>query len=685
MRLKLLPVLCLITSAALAQTSQDFAVLVRAEVQESPAAITLKWPADNSSGTTYTIYRKAKNTSRWTDSLASMDNTATQFTDGNVTTGTVYEYWVKKNKPSFTTSRKSADGYITAGIKIPAVNSRGKMILLVDQNYVLPLAAEITQLENDLIGDGWQLIRHDIARNSSVAAVKAIIDNDYATQSNVKALYLLGRIPVPYSGAFKAQTGFNFPPDGHPDHSGAWPADVYYGIMNPDIWTDNVVNDTTSARTQNRNRPNDGKFDQDYFFGDSTVLQIGRVDLSNMPAFGLSDTALVKRYLQKNHNFKWGLHQAERRGLVSDNFGAMGGEAFASSGYRAFSTMFGDSVTTVGGSGAFRTTMNTNSYLWAYGTGGGSYTSAGGIGTTGDMVSDSMLNVFCMLFGSYFGDWDSQNNFLRAPLAHKGWTLTNAWSGRPYWMFHPMALGENTGYCALISQNNLDGNRFLNPKVNLGYTQNLCPTFVHTALMGDPALRMHPVMPVTNLTLNTVNQGRNVQLSWTKSTDNNITGYQIYRSGARNGTYSLIGSAGSGVDTYTDYVANNGVNYYMVKTVKLETSFSGTYFNTSIGVMDTISTVIYTGLADNTADDQFFQLYPNPGTDRLMITVQTDHAPVQVTLTDLNGRTVATHQWNDVQSTQVLELPVSVLRNGVYLVYLECNGLRSVKKWVILR
>lgn len=681
MRLKLLPVLLFTAVTAFAQTSKDFAVLLTAQVQESPASITLKWPADNTSGVTYNIYRKAKNTVRWTDSLTTLDNTATQYTDANVSVGIVYEYWVKKNKASLSTTRKSADGYITAGIKIPVVNSRGKMILLIDQNYVLPLTNEITQLENDLIGDGWQLIRHDIARSSSVASVKSIVMNDYATQSNVVALFMLGRIPVPYSGAFG---GSSSPPDGHPDHSGAWPADVYYGVMNSDMWTDNIVNDTVSGRTQNRNVPNDGKFDQIYLYPDSTVLQIGRVDLSNMPAFGISDTALIKRYLNKNHLFKWGIHKAERRGLVSDNFGAMAGEAFASTGYRAFSTMFGDSVTTVGGGGLYRTTMNTNSYLWAYGTGGGTYTGAGGIGTTSDMVNDSMLNVFSMLFGSYFGDWDSQNNFLRAPLAHKGWTLTNAWSGRPYWMFHPMALGENTGYCALITQNNIDGNKYLSPKINLGYTQNTAPTFIHTALMGDPALRMHPVMPVTNLTLATINQERNVKLNWNKSTDENITGYQVFRSTTRNGNYVLAGNINSSDSTYTDYVSNNGVNYYLVKAVKLETSFSGSYYNTSIGVMDTISTKIYTGTVDLN-NEQMFSIYPNPGVSNLMITAQVENAPVTVTLLDLNGRVVARQNWKNVHSTQVLELPAQHLSNGIYLVKIESNQLQSTKKWVLLR
>jgi hypothetical protein len=62
---------------------------------------------------------------------------------------------------------------------------------------------------------------------------------------------------------------------------------------------------------------------------------------------------------------------------------------------------------------------------------------------------------FTMLFGSYFGDWDSQDNFLRAPLA-QGLTLTNAGveaalgvssngHGRNHWLLC-------TGYTKIIMQ-----------------------------------------------------------------------------------------------------------------------------------------------------------------------------------------------------------------------------------------
>ena len=86
------------------------------------------------------------------------------------------------------------------------------------------------------------------------------------------------------------------------------------------------------------------------------------------------------------------------------------------------------------------TSMRSNSFLWSYGCGSGTHMSSAGIGTTADFANDSLLTVFTMLFGSQFGDWDNDNNFLKAPLA-SGLTLSNVWAGNPPWQFHQMADG----------------------------------------------------------------------------------------------------------------------------------------------------------------------------------------------------------------------------------------------------
>ncbi len=93
------------------------------------------------------------------------------------------------------------------------------------------------------------------------------------------------------------------------------------------------------------------------------------------------------------------------------------------------------------------------SAIWCFGTGGGSFGSAGSVGTTTDFLTKPMRAAFTMLFGSYFIDWDSNNNFLRAPLAGSH-ALTSISSGRPYAFFHHMGAGYHTGFSAHQSQAN---------------------------------------------------------------------------------------------------------------------------------------------------------------------------------------------------------------------------------------
>jgi len=70
----------------------------------------------------------------------------------------------------------------------------------------------------------------------------------------------MGNIIVPHSG--------NVQPDGHSNHRGAWPADVYYGDMDG-VWTDETVNNTASIQYPHVfNVPGDGNFDQDVIPGE---------------------------------------------------------------------------------------------------------------------------------------------------------------------------------------------------------------------------------------------------------------------------------------------------------------------------------------------------------------------------------------------------------------------------------
>ncbi|MDV7396313.1 hypothetical protein RZS08_33270, partial [Arthrospira platensis SPKY1] len=147
-------------------------------------------------------------------------------------------------------------------------------------------------------------------------------------------------------------------------------------------------------------------------------------------------------------------------------------EGFSASGWRNFSSLCGvDQVF----AGDYLSTLKMENYLWSYGCGAGNFQNCSGVIGTPGFAQDSVLGVFTMLFGSYFGDWDNpENNLLRAALA-SGNVLTNCWAGRPYWYFHHMGMGENIGYSAWVSMNN-----------SVLYDFNNNQRGVHMALMGDP-------------------------------------------------------------------------------------------------------------------------------------------------------------------------------------------------------
>ena len=555
---------------ARAQSARETTIGVSAAVQESPPRIALSWLPANYPVALQKIFRKAKGAPVWTD-LAPLATNATGYVDTAVAVGVSYEYFVFRIFS--TTDPGSASGYVNAGIRLPMVPSRGRAILLVDDTMAAGLAAELTRFAEDLTGDGWTVARQDVSRAGTAAATKAIIQTLYnADPATTRSLILFGHVPVPYSGDLN--------PDGHPEHRGAWPADVYYGEMNG-TWTDATVNNSGANRFETRNIPGDGKFDQSGL-PSSVELEVGRIDLANMTGPLVNDTEieLLRRYLDRDHAFrhKNGAYaNIGRRGLIDDNFGYFGGEAFSASGWRNFTSFFGSAPGSVVEQDWFGT-LQTNGYLWAYGCGPGNYYGAFGVGYTNDFVTMKSLAVFNMLFGSYFGDWDIGDSFLRAPLAGQpdSLGLVNMWAGRPHWHLYHMALGETVGYGARTSQNNAGF-------ATGGYVLNVAGRGVHIALMGDPTLRLHPVLPVTNLVVDS--SSGMPSLTWIASADSNIEGYTVLRASTAAGPFDSIGGALIAGTGFTDRTGTPGQSYsYQVRAVKLETSASGTYLNSSQGV-----------------------------------------------------------------------------------------------------
>jgi hypothetical protein len=615
-------------SSRAVELTWEFSVQLRATVQSSPPQILLQWPQDVvGAPQNYVVYRKEKAASAW-GSPVTLPGTVTQYLDTAVVAGAGYEYQVHKLAGSY-----EGYGYIYAASGLPLVEARGKIILLVDDSFSSALQSELSRLEQDLVGDGWTVLRHDVSRSASVENVKALIRNDYnGDPANVNTLFLFGHIPVPYSG--------DIAPDGHVEDRGAWPADVFYGELTS-TWTDSQVNDTTAVDRRRWNVPGDGKYDQSVT-PSNVELQVGRVDLANMPGRKVlggpatfpAEVDLLRNYLNKDHNFRHKLYTAQPRGIVHNGAGDKEGAAPAASAWRNFAPFFGAGTTRLCANGEFLPILRTNDYLWSYATDGGDYNNLANLGGTGgfnggtttDLVEQDIKTVFVMMVGSHFGYWDLEDDMMRAVLATPHYGLSCAFAGSPHWFFHHMALGETLGYSARLAQNNLAAGLYRN-QVNQGAGQ------VHVALMGDPALRMHPVAPPAGLT-GYVDAG-GAHLQWTPSSEP-VLGYHVYRSGNPAGPFLRVNNELLAGNTFIDPSAAGGT--YMVRSVKLETSASGSYYNPSQGVFLTL-----TGQLDSDGDGMTDAAETLAGTD--------PHDPasvLKVISTSVNSARLVTITWSSV-------------------------------------
>jgi len=538
-----------------AQSAREVAVEITAELNANNHT-ELRWKSDTGV-IRYFVYKRLHADSNWIV-LDSTNASVLYYVDTFSQPGKSCEYRVAKKKNNYSFL---GNGYIKAGFNLPAQTDKGIVLLVIDSNYILPVKQDIQDYIAQLQNEGFEVVRKSVLRTEPVVNIKSWIFQQWQKDSlRLKCVVLMGHVPVPYSG--------DIIPDGHSDHRGAWPSDNYYGSFQNN-WTDITVNRVTATRPANRNTPGDGKFDVSRINPVGTTwkntrryqLPVGRIDFYDMPAFG-SDTMLLKRYIKKNLAFRKKEVSFNPKGLVDDNFGYFGGEAFASGGYRNFSTFFGDSVIDADYAG-IGIGMKTSNYLWSYGCGGGSYTSCGGVSNSSAMAQDSLLNPFTMVFGSYFGDWDNQNNFLRAPIASKGWGLAAAWAGRPYWMMHEAALGAPLYQCVKSTYN----------CTNI-YSVGSSGSGVHVALMGDPTLRVFPVANLQQVTA-TSNCDGIATLQWQKSLD---AADSILLEIWQNNQWNPFGTT-TGIDTQFAKVLISGKHTLSIREKKLMQSASGTWWD----------------------------------------------------------------------------------------------------------
>ncbi|MDI1234230.1 MAG: T9SS type A sorting domain-containing protein [bacterium] len=664
---KWLLTLCLLMGTSLlnAQNVKDSSFQVSANVNASNHSIKLNWIIAGGNG--FQVHRKPVGTNEWVTYIGKTNTSS--LTDTSAKIGVAYDYRIMK----LYGNSVYQIGYISSGINLPLVDFRNAILIVIDStNYNALSNVEKTQWLNDYIADGFLASFLQVSPTAKPPAIKAKIKTwyDKSPLTNTYCL-LIGKVAVPYSGLQVPNT-VNLPPDAHTDHGGAWPTDCYYADMDGD-WTDDYTMVSGVGRVQNQNNPSDGKFDQ-HFIPSDLDIQIGRVDLSNLPSQPLSELQLIKQYLRKLHQFKASIIKPRDKAFISDNFGFLGGEMPMRSGWNNASALVGS--TNINTTGNFMDSVKANSYIFTDLIGGGWYTTCNGIYTSAN-YKDSLLSVFNVQFGSYFGDWDNTDNFLRSCLASKGFTLTTCWAARPHWYFQHMALGYSVGFSTILSQNN-STDMTLSSGFMGSYNGSYLDRRISMTLMGDPSLRMKYCDMPKSVTATNVNANKNVKIDWAAANEPGMLGYHIYRATDANNLYFRITTQPVTGLTYTDIDPYAGNNHYLVKTVKLENSNAGSYYNTSIGAMVTASGVSGTNTALTMASIVDFNMYPNPANASVHIEVA---EALTIEVMTVNGQIV--YSTNVDKQTNSFTIQTTEWAKGVYIVKVNTMNGVAVKKLIV--
>lgn len=183
--------------------------------------------------------------------------------------------------------------------------------------------------------------------------------------------------------------------------------------------------------------------------------------------------------------------------------------------------------------------------------------------------------------------------------------------------------------------------------------------------MGDPSLRMHTIKPVgdvnSSIATGIVNA---IEIDYSNSPDPAVLGYYIYRSDSEFGKYTLITGEMINYSPFIDEYPINGTNYYMVRAASLKETPSGSYYNLSPGITDSIS-IEFTDI-DNTLNTSF-AIHPNPASEFIVVNCPANLVGEEIIIKDITGKLV----YNGICSSVDTHINVAEFNPGIYLISIK--------------
>jgi hypothetical protein len=293
-------------------------------------------------------------------------------------------------------------------------------------------------------------------------------------------------------------------------------------------------------------------------------LSVGRLDFSSLPAFApLGEAGLLRRYLERNHAWRTGGTGAAERCVLDDNLSTLP-EGLGAAARRASLAIAGEASITPGN---FLDPSPPS--LFGLGTGYGGFTSITGVGSTAELASNRVWTVFNMVFGSYSGDWDTTDNFVRAVPAADGAGLAAIWNGRPNCHLTAMAIGRTVGECVRDA---------MVPGPATCLHTSYYPGLAHLALHGDPTLRLRPVAPVRDLRV--VRCGSRTLVTWQRPVGAGVVGHVVFRADQLEGPFTRLTASMVQGECWID-AAGAANSVYRVNALRLESTAAGSWWNGS--------------------------------------------------------------------------------------------------------
>lgn len=537
---------------------------VWATARRVPPSITVSWATVTGRAVSaIAIDRKAFSASAWGTAVATPPASATEWTDTTVMPGVLYEYRVR-----LSVSTGTAYGYVLAGIDVEADDYRGRIALVVDASLEAQLQPELQSLQEDLLGDGWLPEVLSVARTATPSSVRSQLVTLRAASPDLRAAYLLGHVPVAYAGQNN--------PDGHSNR--VMGSDGYYAELTSTWNGVGSCSTTPDQATLLESATSTNSF-CNASFPSAVELEVGRVDMASLPIYAATEVQLLRAYLAKAHAFKRKEWAPQRRAYVKDRLGEAAALGTGLGAWASFVPLVGPTQVTVqnANSPEMFLALDGQRYLYSLGAyyGEGCTGSVGGVaGNISTVAPRAWGGVFNVSIGSYYGEFNCVNGFLRGLLA-SGDALTMGYTSQ-LWFFHPMAMGQHVGVVARLTMNNALSGTYLPGNAGIASNAN-----THLGLMGDPTLRDRYLAPPTAVVVS--NAGGLARVAWQPSSELGLDGYHVYRvtpAGHVRLTPTPVTSLA--LTTATPWASGDR---YVVRAVRTTTTPSGTLRVPSLGAI----------------------------------------------------------------------------------------------------